>query len=260
MRAVVIVIVALCVLFVFIGNMSRCSSGSAISDTSSKAVSASTSTSASSPASAKTAATDSTSSRAASSAKSSASASTKVAFVDTLASIGTFDEQTIEGSGDDVVEVPVSGKPCIIRISNSGSSNFVVKLQDSSGEDLDLMVNEIGDYQGTVTDYEDYKKAAQLEIQSSDDWSITFAPLANMEHATNGSSFTGDNVCYIDEEKMSKLAFENSGESNFVVKAYGMTKSDLLVNKIGDYSGSVAWNQAQSFLVVSSSGDWTVSW
>lgn len=184
----------------------------------------------------------------------------ETSFADDLAKLGTFEATTVEGSGDDVIDVPCAGKPCLLTIHYSGAHNFVVKELDANGSDVDLLVNTIGAYDGTVTTYGNYSKTTSLQIKSSGSWTITFAPMSSMEKAENGSPFTGDYVAYIDEPKMSKVRFTNDGEHNFVVQGIGLNSSKLLVNEIGTYDGTVAWNQAKSFFIVKSSGTWTISW
>ncbi|ANE23157.1 hypothetical protein AAY81_08600 [Denitrobacterium detoxificans] len=188
------------------------------------------------------------------------SGSTGTSFVSTLGGLGAFEPQTIEGSGDDVIDVPCAGKPCLMAFSNSGSSNFIVHTLDASGDSVDGLINEIGPYEGTVTDYERYEKVTQLEIQSSGKWSVTFAPMKNMVRATNGAQFDGDDVVYIDEGGITKLSFTHDGDDNFIVHAIGLKKSDHLVNEIGSYSGTKSWNESKSFLIVNADGNWTVSW
>ena len=178
---------------------------------------------------------------------------------DTLEKFGAFEETTVTDVGDDVVEIPCQGMPCLIALSHNGSSNFVVKTVDSGGESVDLLVNTIGAYDGTVTDYEAFQNASMLEVSADGEWSATFYPMSAMTLASSGDSFSGDNVVGIDSESsITKVSFSNSGESNFVVKGIGMSSSKLLVNEIGAYDGTVVWNEPQSFLIVKSDGDWTV--
>ncbi len=145
-------------------------------------------------------------------------------------------------------------------VSYSGSSNFVIKSYSQSGDYTDLLINEIGAYEGTVTSYLDFEKTQSLEINASGNWNIHFAPLSEMARASNGSVFTGDNVVYIDEPSISKLHITHDGDSNFVVKAIGTKDSKLLVNEIGSYDGTVKWNEGGAFFIVSADGDWTISW
>lgn len=181
-------------------------------------------------------------------------------FLGTLAAISPFEAATLSGSGDDVIDIPCIGYPCIIELTHDGNSNFAVKSIDKNGNNVDLLVNEIGAYNGTVTTYFDYSDSAMLEITADGSWTATFKPLASITKAENGSTFAGDGVVYIDENQLTKLSFSHDGESNFAVKAVGMNDSGLLVNEIGAYSGTVVWNQPQSFFIVSADGNWTISW
>lgn len=178
----------------------------------------------------------------------------------TLANLGEFEPTTITGTGDNVIDVPSAGMPHLMTITHDGSRNFAVHTVDSAGDDVDLLVNTIGGYSGTVTDYQDFQDVAMLSISADGAWSITFAPLSSMQPLANGGQNTGDNVLYIDEDSLTKLHITNSGESNFSIWAVGMSDYDLLVNEIGNYDGTVIWTEPQSFLIVNSEGTWTVDW
>lgn len=184
----------------------------------------------------------------------------EVDFVSILAALGTFEETTYTGNGDDVITLDNPGYPALLEISYSGESNFTVHTVDAEGENVDLLVNTIGSYSGTVTDYTDYSEVTMLSIGSSGDWSITVKPMSSMAELVNGQSYSGDGVYYIDTDELMTLTITNTGESNFVVRAIGISDTDLLVNEIGDYSGTVIWTEPQSFLIVESEGTWTVSW
>lgn len=179
---------------------------------------------------------------------------------DTLAKLGDFEETTVTGVGDDVIDLPAPGFPCIMEISHNGSRNFIVHTVDASGSDVDLLVNTIGSYSGVVTDYERFNDAAMLSISADGDWSVTFKPLKSMARLENGGQVKGDCIAYIDEASLTKINISNSGERNFIVKGIGLTKSDLLVNEIGPYDGKVVWSQPQSFFIVQSDGTWSISW
>ena len=181
-------------------------------------------------------------------------------FISVLTLQGVFDETTYTGSGDDVITLENSGYPALMYITYTGESNFIVYTVDSSGETVDLLVNDIGSYSGIVTDYTDYEDVTMLSIESSGDWSITVKPLNSMEELVNGASYTGDGVYYIDTEELTTLTITNTGDSNFIVYGIGMDDSGLLVNEIGEYSGTVLWTESQCFLIIQSEGTWTVSW
>ena len=180
-------------------------------------------------------------------------------FLSELTSLGTFEETTYTGSSDDVVTLENTGSPILLECSYSGEGNFIVYTVDDAGENVGLLVNTIGAYSGVVTDYQEYLDVTMLSVQASGDWSITVKPMDAMEELSNGETYSGDGVYYIDEEELSTIDMTNSGESNFIV--YGVGSSyDLLANEVGEYSGTVIWTEPQSFFIVTSDGDWSISW
>lgn len=181
-------------------------------------------------------------------------------FLDTLEMFGTFDAVTESGSGDSVIDIPNAGLPMLIDVKHNGGGNVAVWLVDSDGNEIDLLVNEIGVWSGTVTTYSNFKNATMLSIEADSSWDITFRPMASMDKAESGSSFSGCDVVYIDTDPITKVTFDNDGDSNFAVWGIGMNDYDLLVNEIGAYNGTVVWNENQSFFIVESNGNWSVSW
>lgn len=236
----IIVVIAIVVLIVFgsigIGNSS--SSTNAASSTSSSNAAQSSS----------------------SSSSSASSTQAKKTLADILASSGSFEAVTLTGSGDDVLDIPCAGKPCLMTIEHDGTRNFVVHTVNSSGSNIDLLVNEIGPYSGVVTDWSKYQNATTLSITADGAWSVTFEPMSSVHVAENGETFTGPNVVGIDVDKISKISFTHDGTSNFSVKGIGTSKSKLLVNEIGAYQGTVVWSDPQAFFIVEADGNWSISW
>ena len=75
----------------------------------------------------------------------------------------------LKGAGDDVVSVPGGTTAlAVAAITYSGSSNFVIRTYNSSGQGS-LLVNEIGAYNGTKALP---KGTALLEVKSSGSWTI----------------------------------------------------------------------------------------
>lgn len=71
------------------------------------------------------------------------------------------------GTGDFVLRY--EGKRSKIKVSHDGSSNFVITTFDSKGLYSELVVNEIGNYQGTVILPSD----AYIVINADGNWSIS---------------------------------------------------------------------------------------
>ena len=166
--------------------------------------------------------------------------------------------EPITGKGDDVVTgitLPDSG---IYRahITNSGRSNFVVRMYDSSGG-RDLLVNEIGSYDGRV--YLNASGNIEFEVNSSGNWSIELEKLPQ----TTETSFSGkgDYVTDIFTSSATVWQIKHDGRSNFVVKIYTTSGRDLLVNEIGSYEGKVRAqipSGSNAFFEINADGNWSV--
>lgn len=165
----------------------------------------------------------------------------------------------LEGSGDDVVDIPSELSTCLVSAQYNGKSNFIIKTLDKSGDSLDLLVNTIGSYTGTTTTGKKNTAAAFLEINAAGPWTITLKPVVDAESITSGQQIHGDNVVMASTGASKKLSITNEGKSNFVVYGISATSSKLLVNEIGDYNGTVV-NNGFSMFIVESEGDWSITW
>lgn len=184
----------------------------------------------------------------------------------------TVKEKPIEysGSGDKIisnVNIPSGNYKAVL--SNSGSSNFIVKFYENSNDSYgDLLANEIGSYNGSVVIREGGTTAitgGMLEVKSSGNWTIKFEKISG---TISGKSISGsgDTVTgwFNGDGKRQVATFSNSGSSNFIVKVYNQYGDrDLLVNEIGSYNGQATFTTNSSgkyYYEVISSGSWTISW
>jgi hypothetical protein len=81
--------------------------------------------------------------------------------------LATAADGAATGTGDSVVVL--TAKSTKAKIGNVGDSNFVVHVASLKTSRIDLAVNTIGGYDGTVP----LAGPAIVEITSSGDWSIT---------------------------------------------------------------------------------------
>lgn len=165
----------------------------------------------------------------------------------------------LSGSGDDVVDIPTNLATCLVTAEYNGKSNFAIWSLDKNGDHIDLLVNTIGAYSGTTTTGMRNATAAFLEISASGPWTITLTPIADTPVMTSGQPMHGDKVVKVNTGTATKLTITNTGKSNFVVHGVSSSTSKLLVNEIGNYSGTVV-NSNFTMFIVKSEGDWTISW
>ena len=145
-----------------------------------------------------------------------------------------WEEFTVEGSGDDVIDLVVRGDDsAILSITYEGGRNFSVLSYDSSGDRIDLLVNVIGQYSGRVpVNFSVGEEVVELEITASGSWSITVQQLSSATAFSDSVSGVGDDVvAYLSTS--SRITATHDGDSNFVVLAWSADGRDLLVNDIG---------------------------
>lgn len=161
------------------------------------------------------------------------------------------------GSGDDVVSgIEVGDGIYRVHFTNSGSRNFIVKAYDASN-DRDLLVNEIGNYDGYVLILGE--SPYSLEIQSSGQWTYEIERLTQI--AETSFSGHGDYVTGICPATSGTWEFTHDGSSNFIVHVYTNNGRDLLVNEIGTYSGKkvvTVPSTSNAFFVIQADGNWTI--
>ena len=171
-----------------------------------------------------------------------------------------WEEFTVEGSGDDVVDLVVRGDdPAILSITYEGGRNFSVLSYDSSGDRIDLLVNVIGQYSGRVpVNFSVGEEVVELEITASGSWSITVQQLSSATAFSDSVSGVGDDVvAYLSTS--SRITATHDGDRNFVVQAWSADGRDLLVNDIGAYDGTVRIDPGAILIVVNADGAWTLT-
>jgi hypothetical protein len=164
------------------------------------------------------------------------------------------------GFGDDVQAISKhdTGAEALI-IQHTGPSNFAVHSLDSSLEPTDLLVNEIGNYSGTVLLDGGWSstETTKLKITAGGAWTITIVPLQKVKSFNGKAPITGfgDDVFYYTGE-IATAAFTHDGSSNIAVKTHGLD-SDLLVNEIGPYKGTLVWRPG--LYSVTADGNWSAT-
>lgn len=171
---------------------------------------------------------------------------------------------TLEGNGDKVVDFTKTWSgPSILKITNKGSSNFVVENYDSEGNQIDLLVNEIGSYSGTqligIMIYE--ADTTRFSIESSGAWSITAYPfdlsLLDQVSAPGHLDGKGDDVVAINGNA-DLITGADTGESNFIIYALDDSNESLIFNEIGPYSGQKVLPSGSVVLIILCQDSWSI--
>ena len=168
---------------------------------------------------------------------------------------------TLTGNGDDIVDFGKWEGAAIGVFTYSGSSNFIVRSFDDEGEYVDLLINTIGSYQGTVPiDFASDEQTSRLEIKASGPWEVQILPLSYARRGTVPGNITGssDDVVILTGEKPDLVKATSTGNSNFIVWSYSSSDRDLIFNEIAPYSGTAMLDSSTIVLTISAEGNWTL--
>ena len=167
----------------------------------------------------------------------------------------------LSGSGDSVVDLDKWNGAALAHITYTGSSNFAVWNYGFDGERINLLVNIIGEYEGTrALDFRDDEDTVRFVVESSGPWTIEVRPFGAIRSETIPSVFSGvgDDVVFICCADPDTLIIDaTNADSNFAIWGYGDT-IDLLVNEIAPYSGVVIVGRGISILEIKAEGPWTI--
>jgi hypothetical protein len=166
------------------------------------------------------------------------------------------------GAGASVVTLTASD-PRVITIAHTGDSNFAVFSVDARGQDLDLLVNEIGSFSGMLPlNFLDGDEARALRIEADGEWSVTSAPLSAAPVWEGSAPFSAEGPAVVRvagaAEGLTPVTLTHEGESNFAVLAHGDGRS-LLVNEIGVYTGETLLPAGTLILQVEADGPWSIA-
>ena len=167
------------------------------------------------------------------------------------------------GSGAKVLKLRESDRSAVwlVALTHRGGSNFIVSPLDPGGAEQSAIVNEIGNYKGSVLLNEDEgKETAALKIQADGAWTITLAPLSTAR-VWSGDSLTGrgDDVVILNPASsgLTTVDARHSGSANFIVDAWTESGRDLLINEIGGWHGEVPLPSGTFLVTIKADGVWS---
>ena len=141
---------------------------------------------------------------------------------------------TLSGRGDSVERFTIPAESAAIAVvRHRGSSNFAIKSLAASGATNDLLVNEIGNYAGTVLfDEAAGERSAAFEITADGTWSITIKHPSKARPWNGASqlSGTGDDVVRVSPATagLTVVQLQHAGESNFAIHSYARPPAGTL--------------------------------
>jgi len=166
-----------------------------------------------------------------------------------------------EGQGDDVIKLEIPAVPVVVELTHDGTSNFAVTSLDDSFESIDLLVNEIGPYEGTRgMQLSEDEIVTGLEIMADGNWTYEIRPVAQEPVLSCPVNGRGDDIIVLSNFKDSGRPADltHDGESNFSIVTYGGFLPDLIVNEIGPYDGTVKVSAEPFVWDITADGAWSI--
>ena len=171
-------------------------------------------------------------------------------------------DKTYEGRGAKTVQLDLDEDyQHIAKITHNGSSNFVVESRDGTGDYVDLVVNEVGDYDGLRPLDLEREQPASLRIRADGRWKVTVMVADKAPKWTGkASGKAGATLLLVDPGAADQeVRFTHKGRSNCALTVRGEERSDLLVNDIGQYSGDMVLPTGTRYIEIETSGSWTLA-
>ncbi len=172
----------------------------------------------------------------------------------------------LSGSGQQAVHFTVTQGLSILTAKCSCSSNFIVEVDDSTGKTVDIPINVIGQYSGSVG--EPLNAGGYiLKIDADAAWSVTVTQPRNVSGSSLPQTYTSSgqqNVGPFSAGSAVGVKAHNAGSSNFIVSVLDKNGAvqDIPINVIGNYDGSTISNNLSNgpfYLNVDSDGTWTIT-
>ncbi len=155
----------------------------------------------------------------------------------------------------------------VFSMTHTGQSNFAIWLMDSQGNSVDLLVNEIGPFDGSKAVGVRRTGTYLLDVSADMDWTvlITQPPASTDLEPPFTLAGRGQQASALFNltSGLTMFRMEHDGQSNFAIWLMDSRGNsvDLLVNEIGPFDGSIAVGirQPGAFLLdISADGEWSV--
>jgi hypothetical protein len=156
---------------------------------------------------------------------------------------------------------------CILEVDHDGESNFIVRLLDASGKEIDTPVNQIGPFAGAIGFAVNRAGQCLLDVEAAGNWTAKLTQPRPEVGQSTPTTLEGNGYQTTPFVKLDKglvvFKLNHNGEGRF--KARLMDRDGRmvapLVNTLGQFDGSKPTSIEKPglyFLNISADGDWTV--
>lgn len=156
----------------------------------------------------------------------------------------------------------------VFKVTNDGDSNYVVRLLDRNGKEVDTLFNEIGSFNGERAFNVRNAGPYLLDVQSNGKWTAEARQPKTEQGKPTPVNVQGKGADATQPIQLEKglvvFKFNHTGDSRFKVALLDQDGRTVgyLVNTLGPFSGSKPISIDQPgvyYLNVSADGDWNIN-
>ncbi len=177
------------------------------------------------------------------------------------------DPISLSGSGQEATQTFRLEKGLsIFEMNNQGSNNFIIWLLDSNGNNVELLINEIGSFDSSTAVGIGIGGNYLLDVKGNS-WSVNIkqprpSSAPSVPKTITGNSHKATEFFTLDGG-LTRFNLKYSGNDNFIVWLLDKDGNgiELLVNEIGSFDGSTAigLNEGIYLLDVTGDGNWEIN-
>ena len=167
--------------------------------------------------------------------------------------------RTYKGNGAKVLKIKKPGHvtgPVLLAATYRGGGDFRVVGRDSSSRRSDIVVDAIGDYQGTNLLDSQGTETRTLKIQAHGPWTVKLKLVATARRVSTHAKGRGDDVLLYTGTN-GVATFDYRGKLHFVVR-YADASNGVLVDQVGRFLGQVPIRNGPVLIEVSADGTWSL--